>query len=83
MESCFRLVFKDVTIQVVQHKFTVGCDVLSQNSREASPGELPWWLSGKESSAYHAGDVGSIPGSGRSPVEGNDDHFSILAWETP
>ena len=30
---------------------------------------LPWWLSGKES-ACSAGDVGSIPGSGRSPGEG-------------
>ena len=31
---------------------------------------LPWWLSGKES-AYHAGatgDMGSVPGSGSSPV---------------
>ena len=26
---------------------------------------LPWWLSGKES-ACSAGDVGSVPGSGRS-----------------
>ena len=31
---------------------------------------LPWWLSGKESPDC-AGDVGSIPGSGRSPAEGN------------
>ena len=31
---------------------------------------LPWWLSGKES-ACDAGDLGSIPGSGRSPGEGN------------
>ena len=31
---------------------------------------LPWWLSGKES-ACNAGDSGSIPGSGRSPGEGN------------
>ena len=31
---------------------------------------LPWWLSGKES-ACSAGDPGSIPGSGRSPEEGN------------
>ena len=31
---------------------------------------LPWWLSGKES-ACNAGDAGSIPGSGRSPGEGN------------
>ena len=32
---------------------------------------FPWWLSGKES-ACQAGDAGSIPGSGRSPGEGND-----------
>ena len=44
---------------------------------------LPWWLNSKESTcnAGDAGDVGSIPGSGRSPEEGNGYHFSILAWE--
>ena len=31
---------------------------------------LPWWCSGKES-ACNTGDVGLIPGSGRSPGEGN------------
>ena len=31
---------------------------------------LPWWFSDEES-AYSAGDLGSIPGSGRSPGEGN------------
>jgi len=31
---------------------------------------LPWWLSGKEL-ATNAGDMGLIPGSGRSPGEGN------------
>ena len=31
---------------------------------------LPWWLSNKEST-YKAGDVDSIPGSGRFPGEGN------------
>ena len=30
-----------------------------------------------------AGDGGSIPGSGRSPGEGNATHSSILAWEIP
>ena len=31
---------------------------------------LPWWLSGKESSCqYRRQDPGSIPGSGRSPLE--------------
>ena len=33
------------------------------------PPGLPWWLSGKES-AYKAGNIGSIPGLGRSPEEG-------------
>ena len=33
-------------------------------------GELPWWLSGKES-ACNAGDIVLIPGSGRSCGEGN------------
>ena len=31
---------------------------------------LPWWRSGKES-ACNAGDLGTIPGLGRSPGEGN------------
>ena len=31
----------------------------------------------------NAGDVGSIPGLGRSPGEGNGTHCSILAWEIP
>ena len=31
---------------------------------------LPWWLSGKESTC-NAGDSALIPGSGRSPGEGN------------
>ena len=43
----------------------------------------PWWLSGKESTgnAGVTGDVGSIPGLGRSPGGGNAAHSSILAWE--
>ena len=36
---------------------------------------------GKES-ACNAGDLGSIPGLGRSPGEGNAIHSSILAWVT-
>ena len=34
-------------------------------------------------SAYSAGDLGSIPGSGRSPGEGMATHSSILAWKIP
>ena len=40
---------------------------------------LPWWLSGKESPCQ-AGDLGLIPGSGRSPgeVNGNPLQYSCL-----
>ena len=30
-----------------------------------------------------AGDLGLIPGSGRSPGEGSDNHSNILAWRIP
>ena len=35
---------------------------------------LPWSVSGKKS-AYNAGNTGLIPGSGRSPGEGNGNPF--------
>ena len=40
---------------------------------------IPWWLSSRES-ACQAGDAVSIPGSGRSPGEGNSNslHYSCL-----
>ena len=31
----------------------------------------------------NAGDLGSVPGRGRSPGEGNATHSSILSWEIP
>jgi len=37
---------------------------------------------GKESTC-NAGDLGSIPGSGRSPGGGHGTHSSILAWRIP
>ena len=40
------------------------------------------WLGGKES-VCNAGDVGSIPGSRRSPGGRNGNLSSILAWEIP
>ena len=36
-----------------------------------------------KASAYNVGNLGSIPGSGRSPGEGNATHFRILAWKIP
>jgi len=37
---------------------------------------------GKEST-FNVGDLGLIPGSGRSPGERNATHSSILAWRIP
>ena len=36
-----------------------------------------------KASACNARDPGPIPGSGRSPGEGNSTHSSILTWEIP
>ena len=36
-----------------------------------------------KASAHSAGDLGSIPGSGRSPGEGRATCSSILAWRIP
>ena len=43
---------------------------------------FPGSSDGKES-ACSAGDLGSIPGSGRSPEKGLATHFSILARRIP
>ena len=43
---------------------------------------LPRWLNGKESTC-HAGDVGSIPGSGDPLEEEMVTQSSILAWRIP
>ena len=43
---------------------------------------LPWWFSCKESSC-NAGDMGSIPGSGRCPGGDVATHSSILASRIP
>ena len=43
---------------------------------------FPGGSDGKES-ACNAGDPGSIPGSGTSPGEGNDNIFSVLTWRIP
>ena len=58
------------------------------NTTRHQHGGLPWWLSGKESTC-NAGDMGSIPGSGRSrgwedPLEEETaTHSPILAWQMP
>ena len=44
---------------------------------------LSRWFIGKESTcnAGDTGDVGLIPGSGKSRGKGNANHSSILAWK--
>ena len=44
--------------------------------------ELLWWLSGKES-AYNARDTDLIPGSGRTPGEGNGNPFQYSCLGNP
>ena len=48
-------------------------------------GVLPQWLSGKESAcnAEDTGDIGLIPGSGRSPGGGNDNPLQCSCLENP
>ena len=43
---------------------------------------FPWWLSGKEY-ACNAGDMGSIPESGRSPGEGNGNQLQYSCLDNP
>ena len=45
-------------------------------------GGFPGSSDGKES-VCNAGDLGSIPGLGRSPGEGNGNPLHILAWRIP
>ena len=46
----------------------------------SSTNDFPGGSDGK-TSAYNAGDPGSIPGSGRSPGEGNGNPLQYSCWE--
>ena len=56
-------------------------DVLAMNKLLFSEA-VPRWFSGKESTS-NTGDVGSIPGLGRSPGEGNDHPLQYSCLENP
>ena len=43
---------------------------------------LPWWLNGKESTC-NVEDLGSVPGLGRSPGEGQSNLFQYFCLENP
>ena len=53
-----------------------------RNSKMQERKGFLWWLSGKESAcnAGNSGDVGSIPGSGRSLKKEMATHSSLLVW---
>ena len=60
-----------VTFTIYTYVYILTLPTLLPNiSSLVSPG-IPWWLSGKESPSQ-AEDMGSIPMSGRSSGEGND-----------
>ena len=56
----------------------MGCEIVFTRQQCG----LPRWLSGKES-ACNAGDTGSIPGSRRSPGEGNGNPLRYSCLEKP
>ena len=62
--------------EMLFHSFVYVADILICSSNTQG---LPWWLGGKEF-ACSAGDIGSIPGSGRSPGggHGNPLQYSCL-----
>ena len=51
-------------------------------STEYYPVGFPWWLSSKESTC-NAGDLGSIPGLGRSPGEEHDNPLQYSCLKNP
>ena len=60
-------------------KGRIGCLVLADiNYYLGFPG-----VSVVKNPPANAGDMDLIPGSGRSPGEGNGNPLSILAWEMP
>ena len=62
---------------------SLGMTHLTENYYGLYPVYFPGGLDGK-ASAYNVGDPGSIPGSGKSPGEGNGNPLtSILAWKIP
>ena len=64
-----------------QHKFGRICNLLKNYTFYCSL-VFPGGSAGKESTC-NAGDLGSIPGLGRSLEKGKATHSSILAWRIP
>ena len=56
--------------------------VIAEGTVARSVSGLPYGSDGKES-ACNAGDLGSIPGSGRGPGEGNSNPLQYSCLENP
>ena len=71
----------------VQRGFPHGPVAKTLHSQGRGPGFDPWsgFPGGSDDkvSAYSAGDPGSIPGSGRSPGEGNGNPLQYSCLENP
>ena len=56
-------------------------DLSEFNSHLENWAGLPRWISGKKNPPASAGDMGSIPGSGRFPGEGNGNPLQYFCLE--
>ena len=68
--------------RAVQVKALIAMPTTQLESHAEKPKGFPGGLDGKES-ACNAGDPGSIPGSGRSPREGNDNPLQYSCLGNP
>ena len=62
--------------------FMLGKDIVKPFHKATSTGSFPCSSVSKES-ACNSGDLGSIPGSGRSPGEGNGNPLQYSCLENP
>ena len=58
------------------------CRKNSVRNKERGKKWFPWWLCSKESTC-NAGDLGSIPGLGRSPGGGHGDSLQYSCLNNP
>ena len=82
MKQCFIV---NCTTNILIFMMTLKVKILLLSKCHLTMGKIPQWFSSKESScnAGDAGDVGSIPESGRSPGGRNGHPPSILAGKIP
>ena len=80
---------------ILAWRILMGASLIAHSGSGRSPGEgrrdrlstpvflgFPCGSAGKES-ACNVGDLGLIPGLGRSPEKGKATHSNILAWRIP